>query len=108
MLPGPASEGTVAAMREAPCRICDSPGPHPDYVVREMQFGTREEFPYFQCVSCSCLQIVEIPADMGRHYPADYYSYTPPPGPPGGATGPSPRPATRQRSGAWGSWASTT
>lgn len=37
-------------------------------------FGTREEFRYFQCNSCGCLQIAEIPQDLGRFYPPDYYS----------------------------------
>jgi SAM-dependent methyltransferase len=44
-------------------------------VVREMMFGTREEFCYHQCADCDCLQIDVIPEDIGRHYPADYYSY---------------------------------
>ncbi len=44
--------------------------------VREMSFGTREEFEYFQCADCGCLQIAGIPEDMARHYPAnEYYSY---------------------------------
>ena len=37
-------------------------------------FGSREEFTYFQCSSCGCLQIETIPEDLHRHYPSDYYS----------------------------------
>jgi len=45
-------------------------------MVREMLFGTREEFEYFQCADCGCLQIAEIPENMTRHYPPnEYYSY---------------------------------
>jgi SAM-dependent methyltransferase len=40
-------------------------------------YGTREVFSYFQCASCGCLQISEIPDDLGRFYPNDYYSYQP-------------------------------
>lgn len=37
-------------------------------------FGTREEFEYFQCCDCGCLQIREIPGDLIRHYSDRYYS----------------------------------
>jgi len=39
-----------------------------------MMFGTREQFEYLECHSCGCLQIADVPADLSRHYPADYYS----------------------------------
>jgi 2-polyprenyl-3-methyl-5-hydroxy-6-metoxy-1,4-benzoquinol methylase len=39
-----------------------------------MYFGTREEFEYFQCRACGCLQIDEIPVDLARHYPVNYYT----------------------------------
>ena len=41
-----------------------------------MMFGTREEFEYFQCNSCGCLQITDIPKNLGHFYPPDYYSLT--------------------------------
>lgn len=37
-------------------------------------FGLREEFSYFQCTACRCLQIRSIPAEMSRYYPSNYYS----------------------------------
>ncbi|MBI3506518.1 MAG: class I SAM-dependent methyltransferase [Proteobacteria bacterium] len=55
------------------CRICGgAPGAH--HVAREMMYGSRERFAYFECASCGCLQIADIPADLARHYPAGYYS----------------------------------
>ncbi len=57
------------------CRICGSSNGHETYVVREMYFGTREEFEYFRCGRCGCLQILVIPPDMARHYPGDYHSF---------------------------------
>ncbi|MFZ5593835.1 MAG: class I SAM-dependent methyltransferase [Pseudomonadota bacterium] len=39
-----------------------------------MMFGTREEFDYFQCEKCGCLQIKDIPPDLHRFYPDNYYS----------------------------------
>lgn len=43
--------------------------------MREMAFGTREKFNYFQCANCKCLQISEFPSDINRHYPKNYYSF---------------------------------
>jgi len=43
-----------------------------------MQFGTRDEFEYFECADCGCLQICEIPEDLSKYYPKNYYSYSPP------------------------------
>lgn len=59
------------------CRICGSDQGAREYRAREMMFGTREEFCYFQCGACECLQICEFPADIARFY-AGYGSYDPP------------------------------
>lgn len=40
-----------------------------------MMFGSREVFDYFECAECGTLQLAEFPADMGRHYPAEYFSF---------------------------------
>lgn len=57
------------------CRICGNTEDNRTYDVREMMFGTRETFAYFQCAKCGCLQIADIPTDMSPHYPDDYYSF---------------------------------
>lgn len=54
------------------CRICGSEKQHATHTAREMMFGTREEFDYFQCAECECLQIREIPSDLGKYYPPGY------------------------------------
>jgi SAM-dependent methyltransferase len=56
------------------CRICGFSGESPVYTVREMMFGLKEEFCYFQCAKCQCLQISEFPQDMSSYYQQDYYS----------------------------------
>lgn len=61
-------------LENSACRICGTVGVHETYEVREMMFGTREYFSYFQCSNCQCLQIREIPDNLGRFYPSDYYS----------------------------------
>ncbi len=57
------------------CKVCGDTGKHVTYQSREMMYGTRESFDYFQCSNCECLQIKEVPKDMGKYYPAEYYSY---------------------------------
>lgn len=56
------------------CRVCDAADDFQIFGVREMMFGTREVFEYFMCSRCGCLQIGDIPDDMHRHYPPNYYS----------------------------------
>jgi len=57
------------------CRICNNVQGHSIMIVREMMFGFRDEFLYFKCSMCGCLQIAEIPRDLPKYYPPDYYSY---------------------------------
>lgn len=45
--------------------------------MRDIWFGTREEFDYFRCADCGCLQIASIPEDMGRYYPDEYDAFKP-------------------------------
>ena len=43
--------------------------------LRENLHATKEMFSYFQCSNCGCIQIAEIPADIGKYYPTDYYAF---------------------------------
>ncbi len=58
------------------CRICGAEGLFQSYLVREMMQNTRDEFEYFVCDECKCLQIAEIPENLGRYYGQDYYSFS--------------------------------
>lgn len=58
-----------------PCRICHNEKGNRLYHVREMMFGFKDEFAYFQCSQCNCLQILQIPSDMSKYYPETYYSF---------------------------------
>jgi len=62
-------------MRNAICRICGDAGPKKLYMVKEMMFGMRDEFEYFECGSCGCLQIADIPRDISKYYPSKYSSF---------------------------------
>lgn len=57
------------------CRLCGSEAEHKVYHVKEMFFGTGEEFTYFLCDKCQCMQIMEIPEDLGKFYGNGYYSF---------------------------------
>jgi len=59
------------------CRICHNTAGNRRYLIREMMYGSKEPFHYFQCSQCDCLQIKTIPLDMARYYPAHYYSFKP-------------------------------
>lgn len=65
----------LATMETTACRICANAVENTPYRVREMLHGTREAFDYFECRACGCLQIAEIPKDLGRHYPKTYFSF---------------------------------
>lgn len=38
-------------------------------------FGVRDEFTYYECSGCGCLQIAEVPANIMKYYPPYYYSF---------------------------------
>ena len=59
------------------CRICNNSNDNQVYLVKEMMFGFPDEFVYFKCSNCGCLQISEEPADISKYYPTDYYSLKP-------------------------------
>lgn len=60
------------------CRICNATSIFPTFTAYEMMFGTREKFEYFQCEYCECLQITDVPNNLDRFYPPDYYSLSRP------------------------------
>ncbi|MEE8164483.1 MAG: class I SAM-dependent methyltransferase [Myxococcota bacterium] len=39
-----------------------------------MHHGTRESFDYLECSACGCLQIAQIPGNLDRYYPPEYYA----------------------------------
>lgn len=38
-----------------------------------MLFGTRERFGYLRCRGCGAMRIANVPSDLARHYPPEYY-----------------------------------
>ena len=58
------------------CKICGNITGNIPFRVKEFQFGTFDEFNYFECCICKCIQINKIPKDLHQYYPANYYSYS--------------------------------
>ena len=65
-------------MENNKCRICGNESNTEEYVLKEMMFGTREEFEYFKCSNCGCLQIKSFPENIQDYYPHDYLSFPEP------------------------------
>jgi SAM-dependent methyltransferase len=59
------------------CKVCGAAVGCRSYTAREMMFGTRETFEYLECEACQTLQISEVPKDLSRYYPPNYYSFAP-------------------------------
>jgi SAM-dependent methyltransferase len=59
------------------CRICGNQTANTRHVARELHLGLGDEFNYFECGGCGCLQIESIPRDLSKYYPNYYYSYQP-------------------------------
>lgn len=38
-------------------------------------YGLHEEFTYFECLDCGCLQIVDPPSSLEKYYSNKYYSF---------------------------------
>ena len=55
------------------CRICGEHANNNIYKVKEMMYGTKEEFNYFVCEKCKCMQIEEVPENLEQYY-HNYYS----------------------------------
>lgn len=59
------------------CGICDDRVKFA-VVASERMLGLGGEFRYDRCVACGCVQLRDVPADMGRYYGDGYYAFTPP------------------------------
>jgi len=60
------------------CKICGNSENNTPFIARELMYGLKTEFNYFECGNCGCLQIETIPEDMSSYYPSDYLSFKSP------------------------------
>ncbi len=54
------------------CKICGNDVDNKIFKIKDFQYGLDEEFDYFECSNCGCLQIKEIPSNIGKYYPDNY------------------------------------
>lgn len=57
------------------CAICGNINNNELFSVKEMNFGYKTAFSYFECSSCGCLQLMDVPEDLSKYYPSNYYSF---------------------------------
>jgi len=57
------------------CIICNQKINNYSHFVPEMMFGLKEKFAYGECLNCGCLQIKDLPENMEKYYPSNYYSF---------------------------------
>lgn len=58
------------------CKVCGNETNNKLHQVKEMQLGLRNVFTYLECGKCGCMQLLEIPSDLGKYYPNEgYYSF---------------------------------
>ena len=58
------------------CRICGYRNNNTEFIAREMNFGMKDEFTYFICNKCGCIQIAAKPDDLSAYYDTNrYYSF---------------------------------
>lgn len=56
------------------CTVCEST----DFSLvkaKERMFGINDSFEYAECNSCKGLFLLNIPEDLGKYYPSNYYSF---------------------------------
>jgi len=68
-------DGVIMNIHKYTCRICGNYENNKVYKIKEMMFGFNEEFTYFECSRCGSLQITEVPTNLEKYYPENYYSY---------------------------------
>jgi 2-polyprenyl-3-methyl-5-hydroxy-6-metoxy-1,4-benzoquinol methylase len=57
------------------CKICGASEYNKEFKIKESMFGSKDEFVYFECSKCGCLQLGQIPRNIDNYYPSNYYSF---------------------------------
>lgn len=47
------------------------------FEVEERMIGLGERFHYSRCSGCGAMVLIDLPADLSRYYPTNYYSFQP-------------------------------
>jgi SAM-dependent methyltransferase len=57
------------------CKVCSSGSTPETYLVKEMMFGSGDEYRYDKCPDCKVLQLSTLVTDPDKLYPSNYYSF---------------------------------
>lgn len=58
------------------CRICGNDNEGDEILLKNVRRDLNEKFSYFRCENCGCIQICEIPDNLGDYYDSNiYYSF---------------------------------
>ncbi|MDR2829544.1 MAG: methyltransferase domain-containing protein [Methanobrevibacter sp.] len=57
------------------CKICGNTKNNKIVKAKEMMFGYGDSFNYLECGNCGVLQLMNIPEDLNKYYPDNYYSH---------------------------------
>ncbi|MCK9151634.1 class I SAM-dependent methyltransferase [Methanobacterium alcaliphilum] len=58
------------------CTVCNNEINNTIFNIKEMMFGYKTVFRYFECHECGCLQLIDVPEDFSKYYAfKDYYSF---------------------------------
>jgi SAM-dependent methyltransferase len=55
------------------CKICGNAENNKIHIAQERMFGFGGDFEYLECSNCNCIQLLNIPRDLGKYYPQDQY-----------------------------------
>lgn len=64
--------------KELTCKICGNHTDNKYFTAKERMLKTMDQFGYFECSNCNCIQINEIPDNISKYYPDNYYSFKEP------------------------------
>lgn len=56
------------------CKVCGNNEVSRIIYAKDLNYGGEEQFTYFQCSKCKCLQLQNVPCDIGKYYGDNYYS----------------------------------
>jgi SAM-dependent methyltransferase len=64
-------------MSAVTCLVCGAPAAAALRAVDRNRRLSTESFTYYRCTRCRTLQLVPVPPDLDRYYPAEYYAVPP-------------------------------
>lgn len=58
-----------------PCSVCSNKDNNKIHKAQEKMLGMQDTFSYQECSKCGLVELLDVPQDLGKYYPRDYYSF---------------------------------